>query len=410
MGCAAYRPNSAEKMSVFLPVISIAASVVVISILHGNGAIRLGHLLWTMGLLYPAVFLTILAHEIGHIVAAAAVGMRATRLIVGSGPVLWSGHIGRLTIEWRPFPASGRAAAHPRSDHQPIWRQVTYISGGIIANAICALLAWGILHGWGHALSRSLYEIVNLAMWVNAGSAVGNLIPYTARLGQAKLPTDGKRLLTLVRGREAPSSSIVARAIGETALLAGARRYADAHELLRHAVTAVPGNTLLMALHVGVMGEILPRRGVIEWFAAHEPSVGDKDAGTPAHAMLYASAAWVAVEARDPSLAATARSFAQIATDQKLPSAEIDGIYAATLIADGEPAKGVTLALDAMRRTEQESFRAALAVHLADGLRATRNEAAADEITSLSAHLKGRDDVDVLACNRRLSALSSVPA
>lgn len=410
MGCAAYRPTAGEKRSYILPVGLVAASTLLVTVISGGGAVRLGYQLWSLAILFPTGFLAILAHEIGHVLAALAVGRRATSLVIGSGRLLCAWYLGGLRIELRPFPASGRATAHPRGSEETRWRQAAFILGGVAANAAVAIGCWALLHFAGDGMGRYGRALIQLTMWVQAVIAVLNLVPYTVQAGRQRLPSDGKRLLTIIRGREPATSTIVAHAIGEASLLIASHRYAQAHPLLARAAAAAPDSALLLGLHLGVMGEVGDKVEALAWFA-DQRSLAEKDESGLGHAVLYSAAAWIALETGNPALTAVARSYAETAiAATKLRPAELDGIHASALIEDGDTTRGIPLAWDAIRRSEDDGSRAAFAGVVAAGLRKLGDAGTADEVARLAAHLKERGDAKARIIGRRLDMARVVPA
>ncbi|MFC4347284.1 site-2 protease family protein [Kordiimonas lipolytica] len=137
-------------------------------------------------------FLSILVHELGHMLAGRLVGMRPLAFVVG--PFVWSFDKGRQlpSFEVRGFFPGGFAYCLPEHGEQVSRRQyMVFVAGGPIASllllVLCAL-------GLG-ALPALYFFPLMCTLLITAFIGVYNLMPITI----AGLHTDGKRFLEALR-------------------------------------------------------------------------------------------------------------------------------------------------------------------------------------------------------------------
>src|SRR5262245_55334021 len=60
---------------------------------------------------FLGLYVVVLAHELGHAVAAALSGHKVLGLFIGNGPRLMSFQVGRLSVQLRLLPFGGAVAA-----------------------------------------------------------------------------------------------------------------------------------------------------------------------------------------------------------------------------------------------------------------------------------------------------------
>ena len=100
-----------------------------------------------------AILASISLHEAGHLVAAKALGMRATQYFVGFGPTLWSFRRGDTEYGLRAIPLGGFVkitgmaaqdadAEDPRAMWRfPVWKRTVVMSAGSITHFLLAVVA-----------------------------------------------------------------------------------------------------------------------------------------------------------------------------------------------------------------------------------------------------------------------------
>lgn len=86
-------------------------------------------------------------HELGHALAARLAGMRVFALLIGRGPLLAAGHVAGTQVAWRLFPTTGVTFAASRAPTRG--RVLLYVCGGVLANAVVALVVLAASGGAG---------------------------------------------------------------------------------------------------------------------------------------------------------------------------------------------------------------------------------------------------------------------
>jgi Peptidase family M50 len=159
------------------------------------------------------VWATVIAHELGHLLAALAVRMRVDRVVIG--PLTFVRDVGRfrLRITWRSTTV-GYVAARPTDVRDIRRRMFLFISAGPLVNLMVgSLLLWAAIHGNESSLVPRRFGVVTptILLWMPQShpiawldfAAVMNLMLFVASLipGTAGgLTTDGGQLLALLRG------------------------------------------------------------------------------------------------------------------------------------------------------------------------------------------------------------------
>ncbi len=174
----------------------------------GDGPTRLRHALQGMAAVYLGLHALVLLHELGHLSLAALFGMDLQKLQVGTGPLLFKGHLGGLRLEWRLWLGGGLVMTADDREAGWRWRHWFYVAGGPVATAGgCLALAWWIeqRHLGVPWLSHSNGVTDMVAMYLCALSALFwllSMIPRSkARVGTVRTHNDGYQLLHSPRYR-----------------------------------------------------------------------------------------------------------------------------------------------------------------------------------------------------------------
>jgi len=154
---------------------------------------------YVLGLLgfYLCSLVLILVHELGHLAAGLACGLRLNRFRISGleferTGFLQSKQVGHWRWYWKWFYLwSGWIAMHakPVALTRTRLRYCVYLLGGVLANFLSACLAWPIAREDSPAGGIAKFFIIGSLLMV-----VGNLIPFQ----KLSLESDGKQLLTLI--------------------------------------------------------------------------------------------------------------------------------------------------------------------------------------------------------------------
>jgi hypothetical protein len=142
----------------------------------------------------PILYVSCLAHEVGHALMGRAAGFAVASFGMGIGRPWAVISVGRTRIFLcvrNPF--QGIAFCfHPRL-YPPRMRMILMLAGGIIANGSLAMIPFAL----GRLLPRGWPVWIGFFL-VNAALAIGSVIPYRFRVGGAVLQTDGMLILKLI--------------------------------------------------------------------------------------------------------------------------------------------------------------------------------------------------------------------
>jgi Peptidase family M50 len=160
--------------------------------------------------MYLGMHARILAHELGHLLAAKVCRFRECKIQVGVGALLWS-HVfsNGLLFEWRASTRAGWVVALPQSKNWLRLRQLAFVLAGpltdlflICLGYICLTMIYGRM---GAGLDYGVAGVVMLALfWWTVLSAISGAIPHGVNIGGRTLRTDGYWILQLLLGRPIP--------------------------------------------------------------------------------------------------------------------------------------------------------------------------------------------------------------
>jgi hypothetical protein len=144
-------------------------------------------------------------HEAGHAVAAALLGWRVHRVVIGMGRPLARFAVGRTPVEIRMFPVEGFVLPTPTNLHAPHLKSaLIYLAGPGAELLVLAALAAAL--GPATLLSKTenlwLLAAQSLAVAVLA-SAFFNLVPHYAIDANRQVANDGLGIIrSFLRSRE----------------------------------------------------------------------------------------------------------------------------------------------------------------------------------------------------------------
>lgn len=157
--------------------------------------------IWALGSFLLVVGLLVIGHEFGHFWVARKLGVKVLRFSIGFGKPIWLKR-GRDGTEFvlAPVPLGGyvrmldeaeapvnAAELHRAFNRQPLWKRVTIVCAGPLANFLLAILAYWIMYMSGIEGAKPLVgEIRPHTVIERAGVKTGDLI----------LGVDGKPVVT----------------------------------------------------------------------------------------------------------------------------------------------------------------------------------------------------------------------
>jgi tetratricopeptide (TPR) repeat protein len=160
---------------------------------------ELGWLYLNLYLFYAGTFVSIAPHEFGHLVAAKLLGLRAFRMVIGSGRVLLSWKMFEVPTELRVWPVEGFVQAGFTTKNWFRLKKAIFAGAGPLVNVAIAVAIWflgdyGKLHHFPR-LNRELHPLLMLFA-ANVFLVASSLIPRKCVTQLGKLPSDGWHVLT----------------------------------------------------------------------------------------------------------------------------------------------------------------------------------------------------------------------
>jgi hypothetical protein len=161
----------------------------------GPALVKIPVVLGWLCLLIFAQHLHIFLHELGHLLAAWALGYRLSKIQVGVGARVYTRTFPNgFRLEWRVWPAAGLMFAANRSTRNLRVRQSLFIAGGPLVDGVLFSVGYKLifLGGFSRAFLEGPGGVVAwiLFIWVTM-IFLGNLIPRMVRLGGQKFLSDG---------------------------------------------------------------------------------------------------------------------------------------------------------------------------------------------------------------------------
>jgi membrane-associated protease RseP (regulator of RpoE activity) len=182
----------------FLPKFWFGIFLVSFIFQHAEIETQLSQPIANVTLIFLFLSVSIVIHELGHLMMAWLVGGRPEQMILGSGREVYRGKIYSLNIHVRENARGGFSFASFDSASIPRWKHAAFSSGGILANLLVAI-ATHTLFGLDLTFLRAgaSLDLATPIILANAFTALINLTPYYSNVSGTKHPTDGLVLLTL---------------------------------------------------------------------------------------------------------------------------------------------------------------------------------------------------------------------
>jgi hypothetical protein len=145
-------------------------------------------------LFFPALYVTVAVHEMGHLLAGRIVGMRPGAIVIGGIVVFKSGQRWLFRFNYRRMFSGGLAKVLPqKGDFRPA------LFGWMIAGGPVASLTFTVLCGFvAIRYGRGVWGWNDTLFWVALLTAVAPLVPVSSGLNKS----DGARLWILMRRPE----------------------------------------------------------------------------------------------------------------------------------------------------------------------------------------------------------------
>ncbi len=336
----------------------------------------------------------VLIHELGHALAAKAVGARAITVSVGNGPerrgLRWAG----IRIRLHAYPYAGGRTSHlwPAASSFR-WREAAIIVAGgganLVSGGAAILIAYVVARLGGAATPLILGGLTGFAvssLWL----AALNLAPFRAKK-DADLPSDGWLLLQLLR----PAPAIVESQAHLVQVYAFNRAglYDDLARAALEAVRRPPYSAWLWSAALDALSKSKGHRSAVECYLANKDEIAASAAadadGKRTLAWIEGTVAWSILQLEDTVLLPLAGNLSQSAITEVSDAAPLIATRGAWLLATGQTAAGVAMIESAIRdladRTDKSDFCGALA----RGLGAMGEDQRAGTFAALQGHLAG---------------------
>jgi len=155
--------------------------------------------------LFIATVLAIAVHEGGHLVCGLVAGIPMRQVTVGTGPLLFRRRFGELWFELRLLPLLGLVNPYPSATIRRA-RLAVMLLGGVLANAAAIALIAVITKGV--AVTAAAGESIGAIVLVQAWMIVANLLPFTVKVKDGRVGTDGLQVLQLVQAKSGAPTAI----------------------------------------------------------------------------------------------------------------------------------------------------------------------------------------------------------
>ena len=142
-------------------------------------------------LFFPALYVAIAFHEIGHLVAGSLVGMPPGALVIGGLVIFKSGDRWLIRFDYRRIFGGGLAKALPQKDDLRLTAFAWMVGGRPIASLLFLLSCAFLESRYGDGT----WAWIGTLFWIGLLITIAPLIPFSSGLNKS----DGARLWTLMR-------------------------------------------------------------------------------------------------------------------------------------------------------------------------------------------------------------------
>lgn len=333
-----------------------------IALIGKDSASSPGQPLLYLGSLHLVVVFSVVAHELGHALAALMVGARLFRINIGLyGRVVFSRRVFRCRFVVRSILYGGNVLCAPKGTTFFRLRYAVVLLGGPLANVLLMVLGqWAFSRfSQDNLLSSVLAAVVhgNLFLLVISG------IPRRMWIEGSRGATDGLALLSIpFMTREAIKAAHSAVFYYELMDALEQRDIEEATRWLTKGTELVPDEGWLLFGRASILSA---QRQYQEARDVYLKALGESDMASEAQGYVWNNIAWESLMTGESALLAEADQFSRQAYAELPSVSPIKGTRGSVLIELGHLDEGAPLVEQALRENHQPSHRALNACYLA---------------------------------------------
>jgi hypothetical protein len=299
--------------------------------------------------------LTVAVHELGHTIAAVAVGRRIYQINIGRGAPLATMHLGQALVVIGKDMGAGFVACLPvgRNDR---WRQAIFILAGAAANIAAGVLLIALADHISAVKSNIWAGEAECILWgwalSNLVAGIASLVPSRVTINWGIVPSDGSLFLSLFKRQlEAPDWQVYHEDY-KGWMLIQTKRWSEAEAHYRANLAAHPEHPSFLAnlLHVLALAKGPP--AAMACVLEHEPFLRRTEQPTNALAPIWAStwgnAAWAILRSPGGDMA-LADEFSLRAAGADTTSPYPRAVRSAVLVRSGQREEGFDAILASLK-------------------------------------------------------------
>jgi len=291
-------------------------------------------------------------HEIGHALAAGAVGMKVWKLRVGRGPPKAAWRLGDVIVEIGRYPFLGGLAYFDQLERASRWRSAVAVAGGPAMNLLLAITVFGV--------AAAMLTPGSDQDWVGAGLAglgLGQLLQFAINIWPSKSvdghpDSDGRQLWTLLTARRSERDPYL-EACFDSRILNNLGRFREARAVLERAWALRPQEPLALNLLLHVISADDGPDACLDFVRRHRAALDAVVAGDfESLPFMQVNIADAALRANPPDLD-LAETFTDLACEAVPDSPAMLGTRGLLLARRGDPEAGRALLLQAVREPNE---------------------------------------------------------